>query len=334
MHTAPSMCLSSLTSRTSGVHVTSLGIYFFINEWFIFRQYLVGQEPDTIGYDGDVRITPFNMREELEDDGHFDASGTFIFKKTNETGDNWLEDVDWTEVRRREDEARKLPVNLEAVNEALPEITDDQQTSLYREVCELLLPKETVLRGLKRMGPTKGARGAGPQRRNWTRRRDGTTVTNKEPDPVGGDPAGFAKLTELANDLLGGGDFDIYQKTREVIEDLVASRTKKNEESELDALGAAIDDGAGFEPSNGDGSDHDDDAADNDAPKWIMKKGGADADTEVEGPFVEADVRRWLAEGVFARPDRVFVKRQDSNEAFQPLTAVDFGRPHAPDQAA
>ena len=43
--------------------------------------FLVGQEPETINYDGDVVITPFNMREELEEDGHFDASGTFVFKR-------------------------------------------------------------------------------------------------------------------------------------------------------------------------------------------------------------------------------------------------------------
>lgn len=41
----------------------------------------VGQEPETIRHDDDIVITPFNMREELEEDGHFDASGTFIFKK-------------------------------------------------------------------------------------------------------------------------------------------------------------------------------------------------------------------------------------------------------------
>lgn len=59
----------------------------------------------------------------------------------------------------------------------------------------------------------------------------------------------FANLTELANDLLGSGDFDIYQKTKEVIEDLVASRTQRNEDNELNALGAAIDNEAGIEPS-------------------------------------------------------------------------------------
>lgn len=58
----------------------------------------------------------------------------------------------------------------------------------------------------------------------------------------------FAKLTELANELLGSGDFDIYQKTREIIEALIDSRNQKDD-NELDALGAEIDDEAGIEPS-------------------------------------------------------------------------------------
>lgn len=77
------------------------------------------------------------------------------------------------------------PANIEAANDALPEITGDQRTNLYREVCRLLNAKETVLRALKRMGPTKAATKGGVQRRNWIRRRDGTTVDNKESKSTG-----------------------------------------------------------------------------------------------------------------------------------------------------
>lgn len=40
-----------------------------------------GQEKATLDYDGDIKITPFNMKEELEEDGYIDAQGTFIFNK-------------------------------------------------------------------------------------------------------------------------------------------------------------------------------------------------------------------------------------------------------------
>ena len=39
-----------------------------------------GQEDDTIDFDEGVRITPFNMKEELEE-GHFDTEGMYIFQK-------------------------------------------------------------------------------------------------------------------------------------------------------------------------------------------------------------------------------------------------------------
>ena len=39
-----------------------------------------GQEDDTIDYDEGIKITPFNMKDELEE-GHFDKEGTYIFKK-------------------------------------------------------------------------------------------------------------------------------------------------------------------------------------------------------------------------------------------------------------
>ncbi|CAF4428469.1 unnamed protein product, partial [Adineta steineri] len=40
----------------------------------------IGQEGATIGFDDDVKITPFNIDEELED-GHYDETGCFHWKK-------------------------------------------------------------------------------------------------------------------------------------------------------------------------------------------------------------------------------------------------------------
>lgn len=47
---------------------------------FIFLMY-AGQEEATIEFDENIQITPFNMREELEE-GHFDTDGTYIFDKS------------------------------------------------------------------------------------------------------------------------------------------------------------------------------------------------------------------------------------------------------------
>ena len=43
-----------------------------------------GQEDDTIDFDEGIRITPFNMKEELQE-GHFDSDGMYIFDKNKVT---------------------------------------------------------------------------------------------------------------------------------------------------------------------------------------------------------------------------------------------------------
>lgn len=47
--------------------------------------------------DGDVQITPFNMKEEMEE-GHFDSEGMYHWNKENTVKDNWLENIDWIKV--------------------------------------------------------------------------------------------------------------------------------------------------------------------------------------------------------------------------------------------
>ena len=63
------------------------------------RTFIPGQEDDTIDKDGEIKITPFNLREENED-GHFAKDGSFIWnkKKEGEDSDVWLENIDWGKV--------------------------------------------------------------------------------------------------------------------------------------------------------------------------------------------------------------------------------------------
>lgn len=52
-----------------------------------------------VGQDGEIRITPFNMQEELEE-GHFDKEGMYHWKKDKDIQDNWLENIDWCKVNK------------------------------------------------------------------------------------------------------------------------------------------------------------------------------------------------------------------------------------------
>ncbi|XP_075439008.1 CD2 antigen cytoplasmic tail-binding protein 2 [Ascaphus truei] len=53
-----------------------------------------GQESATLESEGGVRITPFNLDEEMEE-GHFDSEGNYFLRKEEQVRDNWLENIDW-----------------------------------------------------------------------------------------------------------------------------------------------------------------------------------------------------------------------------------------------
>ena len=73
---------------SSGTEFTILFIVFF-----------AGQEGDTLQFDGETKITPFNMNEEMEE-GYFDGNGMYIWNKEDaaQIKDAWLDSVDWVKV--------------------------------------------------------------------------------------------------------------------------------------------------------------------------------------------------------------------------------------------
>jgi len=56
-----------------------------------------GGEEGVDKVEDDVKITPFNMREELEE-GHFDKDGHYHWNKETDIKDNWLDNIDWVKV--------------------------------------------------------------------------------------------------------------------------------------------------------------------------------------------------------------------------------------------
>ncbi|KAI5722718.1 hypothetical protein M8J76_012536 [Diaphorina citri] len=56
-----------------------------------------GQEDGAVGQDGDIQLTPFNMKDELEE-GHFDTDGMYHWKKEKQIKDHWLDNINWVKV--------------------------------------------------------------------------------------------------------------------------------------------------------------------------------------------------------------------------------------------
>lgn len=57
-----------------------------------------GQEAATLPSEGGVRITPFNLQEEMEE-GHFDADGNYFLNREAQIRDSWLDNIDWVWLR-------------------------------------------------------------------------------------------------------------------------------------------------------------------------------------------------------------------------------------------
>jgi hypothetical protein len=66
---------------------------------YTFNWKVEGQEDATLEYEGQIKIMPFNMKEDLEE-GHFDSDGTFIYDKKQEMiKDAWLDNIEWHKVK-------------------------------------------------------------------------------------------------------------------------------------------------------------------------------------------------------------------------------------------
>lgn len=55
------------------------------------------EEGSTSVQQDEIKITPFNMREELQE-GHFDRDGHYHWNKEVEIKDNWMDNIEWSKV--------------------------------------------------------------------------------------------------------------------------------------------------------------------------------------------------------------------------------------------
>jgi len=70
-------------------------------------------EKKTISYDGDTKITPFNLDDELED-GKFDSEGNFVFNKPDDEKDAWADSINWDQLEKEKGSGgNELPVDQE-----------------------------------------------------------------------------------------------------------------------------------------------------------------------------------------------------------------------------
>uniref|UniRef100_F1RG67 CD2 cytoplasmic tail binding protein 2 n=1 Tax=Sus scrofa TaxID=9823 RepID=F1RG67_PIG len=152
-----------------------------------------GQEAATLPSEGGVRITPFNLQEEMEE-GHFDADGNYFLNRDAQIRDSWLDNIDWVKIRERPPDQRPLSDSEE--EDSLGQTPMSVQ-ALLEGLLELLLPRETVAGALRRLGARGGGKGGskGPGRPSSPQRLD--------------------RLSGLADQMVARGNLGVYQETRE-----------------------------------------------------------------------------------------------------------------------
>ncbi|XP_072298834.1 CD2 antigen cytoplasmic tail-binding protein 2 isoform X1 [Eucyclogobius newberryi] len=280
-----------------------------------------GQENATIDFDEGVSITPFNLKEEMEE-GHFDSEGNYFIKKETQIRDNWLDNIDWVRIKEQpfkkkkkglsakrkrrvgdEDEAEEES-KREAERGASEEEEDKEEekeeeeredplaslsrSQLTQAVVELLQPGETVAAGLRRLGGLKGKK---------------KKLTAGAEEETKRDADKLDKLTALADRLVGSGDYEIYQQTYEKLNYRLKSSSeaakRKAEpgddgDGELDMFGDKFD-----EKRDSKTEDDEQEMKKSDEVMWEYRWENKDG-SEIYGPFSSRQMQDWVDDEYFS----------------------------------
>ncbi|KYM95164.1 PREDICTED: CD2 antigen cytoplasmic tail-binding protein 2 homolog [Cyphomyrmex costatus] len=289
-----------------------------------------GTEDGPSAPEANVGFTAFNMKEELEE-GHFDKDGHYLWKKEKQIRDNWLDNIDWVQVKPSSTtNIQKSTKSSE--NYGLGDSDSDDEGDimfdpipLYKKILEYLKPGETVSKTLCRLG--KGKKKLTTAER-WKKKKESKT-DKKEEDP---NSVNITKLTELANELLTRtGNMDIYQESYEQIKKKIEQADKhahpSKQEAELDMYADDFDE---KEKAKLDDADNEKTAETSNAEEntlleenvtWDLKW-SQDENAEIHGPHTSQQMHAWAKEGYFKKG--AWVRRTGQQNQFYNAARVDF----------
>ncbi|XP_043275167.1 CD2 antigen cytoplasmic tail-binding protein 2 homolog [Venturia canescens] len=295
-------------------------------------------------------FTAFNMKEELEE-GHFDKEGHYLWNKEKEIRDNWLDNINWVQIKPRAEGEKSSVKDNESKGLADSDSEDDDDilfdpTPLYKQILEYLETGETVSKALCRLGKGKkrmttaerwkkkkelakkqGAENEGGSQKDADPKKpeDGknATVSDESSDKI-------VKLTELANELLTRtGNMDIYQESYDSIKKKVEKCDKQ--EAELDMYADDFDtkEKAKFTENNLTSGEktmeteesNRKDQSDDESVTWELKWSQND-DAEINGPHTTEQMQAWSKEGYFK--SGAWVRRTGQQGQFYSAARVDF----------
>ncbi|XP_055692213.1 CD2 antigen cytoplasmic tail-binding protein 2 homolog [Lutzomyia longipalpis] len=278
-----------------------------------------GEEEGIAGMDGETKLTPFNMKEEMEE-GHFDREGHYVWNKTKEISDNWLDNIDWVKVQEtKAGTSRIRTLGEDSSSDSEGEGSTSKKfnmTDSYEKILKIMKPGETVKKTLQRLG--KDTKISSAER--WRRKKAGIV------DEASGIITTFTELTN--NILTQTGNMNIYEETYEFIEGRIR---KASVPAPDDALDMYADDFDAKEKSKLGGANvteqptenKDDKAEEEEHPKLMWEFKWTQNDTELQGPYTTEQMHKMSVDGRFK--SGVFVKKIGEGEGnFYSSNRIDF----------
>ncbi|XP_060222804.1 CD2 antigen cytoplasmic tail-binding protein 2 isoform X2 [Meriones unguiculatus] len=253
-----------------------------------------GQEAATLPSEGGVRITPFNLQEEMEE-GHFDADGNYFLNQDAQIRDSWLDNIDWVKIKERPPD--KHQVSDSEDEDSLGQTPMSAQ-ALLEGLLELMLPRETVAGALRRLG----ARGGGKGDSKGTRRPSS--------------PQRLDRLSGLADQMVARGNLGVYQETRERLAMRLKGLGCRAQAPQdpipppsLDMFAEEVTEGELETPTPTPAHREAESAGDGLMDVMWEYKWENTGDAELYGPFTSAQMQTWVSEGYF--PDGVYCRKLD-----------------------
>lgn len=263
-----------------------------------------GEEDGVSKTQDEVKITPFNMREELEE-GHFDNEGHYHWNKSNEIRDNWLDNIDWVKV---EDEKRNKESDGLSDGEGL---TVYNEISLYRQVLAYMAAGETIAGTLRRLGKNR-AKMTSVERLKL--KKQGVPDENGEK---------ITKLTELANEILTKtGDMDVYQATYESIQEKINSSPSTSKECSKPSFDMYSDDFNEKEKEHRGKNVGKLLKVDSKQTELLWEFKWKENDVNLQGPYNTKQMHKWSKSGYFK--NGVYVRKVGDLTNFYSSSRIDF----------
>ena len=211
-----------------------------------------------------VAIEPFHMKEEWTDGTGFFDGDTYVFRKqaVDEEPDAWVDGLS-EEIQESVDDDQKQHAAAPRSNP----MEDWSREELIAKIISLVSDTETVLQALVRYGNLIKRQRAGH-----------ATVGNGDKDAIEMAKTALDELTGASSALLSSkGEFDIYEKTRK---DLLELLPKPSEASKIDQ---------------------------DDRPKVSWEYRGND-DGKIHGPYSSSDMLSWTKAGYFVGSQAVQIR--------------------------